>query len=71
MEGSAMSNFWFEYDGVISRWSLSEEQIEFGRAHFTYWLDFEERKRDAAVKVDAVREIWRLGRLCLGGGMSN
>lgn len=54
-----MSNFWYEYDGIVSRWSLSSEKIEFGRAMFAYWLDFAGRKRDAQVRVDEVEDIWR------------
>lgn len=65
-DNSAMGHFWFRYDGVLSRWSMTEEEIVYGRNRFRFWLDGEARqcvaavmRKEAAEMVEAANEYYR------------
>lgn len=60
-ENSVMGNFWFQYDSITGRWSLTEAEIAYGRNQFSFWLDGGARKEVALLMDQEVTAMIEMG----------
>lgn len=56
-EWCAMNNFWYEYDGILSRRLLTEDMVVSGRDRFDFWTDEQARRNTLLAMQDKVKEV--------------